>query len=154
MKAIILYATKHGATAEIARRIADKIEGATIHNLEQPAPNLADYDCIIVGSAVYAGTFRKESKAFFAQNLEILKGKKLYLFASGMSKSESDKFFVENVPAELMQVAKASMLLGGMFDPKKANFAERLIMKIVTKQSGHIDAIDDDKIETFAEAVK
>jgi len=154
MKTIILYATKHGATAEIARRIADKIENTTVHNLEQPAPDLAEYDCIIIGSAVYAGMFRKEVKTFFAQSSNILKTKKLGLFACGMSKSESDKVFTENVPDELLQATKASMLLGGIFDPEKANFAEKLIMKAVTKQSGYIDTIDDEKIEKFVEVIK
>jgi len=154
MKTIILYATKHGATAEIASRIANNIENTTVHNLEQPTPDLAEYDCIIIGSAVYAGMFRKEVKTFFAQNSNILKTKKLGFFASGMSKSESDKVFAENVPDELLQAAKVSMVLGGIFDPKKANFAERLIMKAVTKQSGYVDAIDDEKIDEFVGAIK
>jgi len=154
MKTIILYATKHGATAEIAQRIADKIGDATLHDLKQPTPDLAKYGCIIVGSAVYAGSFRKEAKAFLSQSSDILKVQKLALFACGMSKSESDKVFTENVPPELLQVAKAATLLGGVFDPKKANFAERLIMKIVTKQSGYVDTIDDVKIAKFVESIK
>jgi len=153
MKTIILYATKHGATAEIAQRIADKIGDATLHDLKQPTPDLAEYDCVIIGSAVYAGAFRKEAKAFLAQSSNILKTKKLALFASGMSKGESDKVFTENIPTELLQEAKATMLLGGVFDPKKANFAERLIMKVVTKQSGYVDTIDNDKITEFAGAL-
>jgi len=154
MKTIILYATKYGATAEIAHRIADKIEDSTVHNLEQPAPDLAEYDCIILGSSVYAGMFRKTAKTFFAQNSNTLKTKNLGLFASGMSKSESDKVFSENIPAEVLQVAKATMLLGGIFDPKKANFAERLIVRVVTKQSGYVDTIDDEKIAEFVKAIK
>ena len=36
MKTIILYATKYGAAAEIARRIAAHIDGAIVHDLKQP----------------------------------------------------------------------------------------------------------------------
>jgi len=154
MKTLILYATKHGATAKIAQQIADKISDATVHDLAQPAPDLAGYDCIIVGSAVYAGMFRKEVKAFLSQNADILKNKTLGLFASGMSKSEADKVFTENVPSEILQSSKATMLLGGIFDPQKANLAERLIMKAVTKQSGYVDTIDNEKITEFAEAIE
>ncbi|MCL2427194.1 MAG: flavodoxin domain-containing protein [Oscillospiraceae bacterium] len=153
MKTIILYATKHGATAEIAQRIVDKIGDAILHDLKQPTPDLTEYDCIIIGSAIYAGAFRKEAKAFLSQSSDILKAKKLAIFASGMSKGESDKIFTENVPTELLQAAKAAMLLGGVFDPKKANFAERLIMKVVTKQSGYVDTIDDNKITEFVDAL-
>jgi len=34
MKTLILYATKHGATGEIANRIAAKMTGATVCNLK------------------------------------------------------------------------------------------------------------------------
>ena len=153
MKTIILYATKHGAAAEIARRIAEKMTGATVHDLKQPVPDLAEYDSVIVGSSVYAGMFRKEAKAFLSQNVDILKAKNIGLFASGMSKDETGKVFTDNVPAEVMQSAKTTMLLGGLFDPKKANFAERLVMKVVTKQSGYVDAIDSGEIDKFVEAM-
>jgi len=43
---------------------------------------------------------------------------------------------------------------GGIFDPAKANFLEKLIMKIVVKQSGYINTIDNEKISEFAEAMK
>ena len=55
MKTIILYATKHGAIAEIARRIAAHINGAVVHDLKQPVPDLTEYDSVIVGSSVYVG---------------------------------------------------------------------------------------------------
>ncbi|MCL2249149.1 MAG: flavodoxin domain-containing protein [Oscillospiraceae bacterium] len=149
MKKLILYATKYGATAEIARRIAEKLGDANTHDLKNPIPDLAEYDCIIIGSSIYAGAFRKEVKSFFAQNEGELLQKKLGLFASGMSRGDGDKVFAENVPDKIKQTIKATALLGGIFDPTKANFMERFIMKIVTKQSGHVERIDDSKIENF-----
>jgi len=35
MKTLILYASKHGATEEIARRILKNIDGAEIFNLKE-----------------------------------------------------------------------------------------------------------------------
>jgi menaquinone-dependent protoporphyrinogen oxidase len=154
MKTIILYATKYGASAEIAMRLAEKIGDAVVHDLKQPIPELIGYDCIIIGSSVYAGMFRKEAKKFLSESADILINKKFGLYASGMSKSEADKVFADNIPTELLLSAKAAMLLGGIFDPKKANFVERLIMKAVTKQSGYIDTLDDEKITAFSETVK
>ena len=155
MKTIILYATKHGAAAEIARRIADKIDGAVIHDLKQSEiPDLAGFDCVIVGSSVYAGMFRKEAKAFLSQNADVLRQKKLGLFISGMSSGEEEKKYADNVPKELLDSAKAVVMPGGIFDPKKAGFVARLIMKAVTKQSGYVDTIDNEKIKEFAEAMK
>jgi hypothetical protein len=62
--------------------------------------------------------------------------------------------FAENVPKDLIESAKATVMPGGMFDPKKAGFIARLIMKAVTKQSGYVDTIDNDKITHFAEEMK
>jgi len=153
MKTIILYATKYGAAAEIARRVAAYIDSATVHDLKHPAPNLTGYDCVIVGSSVYAGIFRKEARTFLSQSADVLPQKKLGLFVSGMSSGEAQKVFEVNVPKEVMQSAKAAVFLGGIFDPKKTNFLERFIMKIATKHSEYTDKIDNAKIKEFAELI-
>ena len=154
MKKLILYATKYGATAEIARRIAEKFGDADTHDLKAPVPDFTEYDCIIIGSSIYAGAFRKEVKNFFAQNEDKLLQKKFGVFASGMSRGDGGKVFDENVPDKIKQATKATALLGGIFDPSKANFMERLIMKIITKQSGRVDVIDESKIESFVEEIQ
>ena len=155
MKTIILYATKYGAAAEIVRRIAAQIDDAVTFDLKQEdIPDLGDFDCVIVGSSIYAGTFRKEAKAFLTQNADELCKKKLGLFISGMSESEGDEAFKANVPGEVLQAAAVSGVLGGIFDPSRANFFERLIMKAVTKRSGYVSNINDDKISKFVEALK
>jgi len=154
MKTLILYASKYGATAEIAKRVAAQLENATIYDLKQGnIPRLEDYDCIIVGSSVYAGSFRKEAKTFIAQNAFDLATKKPGLFVCSIGES-NDEVFKKNVPDNVLQAAKAKAALGGAFDPKKANFFERLIMKAATKQSGRVDNISDERIIRFAEEMK
>ena len=155
MKTIILYATKYGAAAEIAKRIATQINGAVMHDLKQSnIPDITGFDCVIIGSSVYAGMFRKEAKIFLSQNAEILRQKKFGLFVSGISPDEGKKAFADNVPNDVLQSAKSAVFLGGIFDPKKAGFMERLIMKVVAKQSVYTDTIDNEKIKKFAEAMK
>lgn len=152
MKTIIFYATKNGATREIAQRIAKKMEGAVLHDLKQDKmPSLADFDRIIIGSSVYVGMIRKEAKAFLAQNAEQLQGKRLGLFLSGLQGGEEKVFFDTNFPAAVLKTAKVAMFLGGIFDPKKAGVMGRLVMKVVAKKAEYIDCIDDKKIGKFVE---
>ena len=152
---LILYATKHGATADIASRIAQLIDDSVIHELNQDQiPSLDGFDCVIIGSSVFAGMIRKEAKSFIKQNADILCTKNLGLFLSAMDMSGEKKFFEENIPEEIRQSAIAASVLGAVFDPKKAGFFERLIMRTVTKQSGYINTIDDEKIRQFAETIK
>jgi len=150
MKTLILYATKYGAAAEIAQRIAEKLNGADTHNLKNPIPDLTEYDCIIIGSSVYAGMFRREAKAFFAKTGDTLLQKKLGLFASALSSDGASKIFAKNVPDNILKSSKSAILLGGIFDPGKANFIERFIIKIITKQTGRLGVIDSTRIDSFA----
>ena len=155
MKTIIIYATKHGAAGEVAQRIANRIDGAVIHDLKQGnIPDLTEFDCVIAGSSIYAGMIRKEAKAFLSKNASVLSKKKLGLFISGLEVAKEKTFFDSNFPRETLQTAKATGFLGGIFDPQKAGVLERLIMKAVARRSGYINTIDDSKIEQFVKAMK
>ena len=155
MKTLILYATKNGAAAEIANRIAGQIEGAETHDLKQkPIPVLEDYDCIIVGTSIYAGTIRKEAKEYITENAGVLAKKRLGLFISGMGTENEEGVINSAFPSELVKAAKAANVLGGIFDPAKSGFFARLIMKAVTKQSGYVCNINDEKIAQFVEKMK
>lgn len=151
MNTLILYATKHGAARGIAQRIADDMGGAVLHDLKQAGPPaLAQFDCVIVGSSLYAGMIRKEAKEYLSQNADALREKRLGLFLCGMDASREKEYFEANVPPALVQQAMAAAFLGGIFDPKKAGAMGRLVMKAVAKQSGYADTIDGGKIKRFA----
>jgi len=152
MKTLILYATKYGASKEIASRIAKKMDNATICDIKRgEIPPLADFDCIIVGSSVYAGSIRKEAADFVNANDKILCEKTLGIFLSGIGADETS--FSKNFPQNMLASVKSKVFLGGIFDPAKANGFERLIMKMVTKQKGYMETIDDEAIVRFVAAI-
>ena len=152
MKTLILYATKHGAPCEVAERIAKRIPSVVLHDLKQSGiPSLVDFDCVIFGSSIYFGSIRKEAKTFLTRNADVLKEKKLGLFLCGLQPEEEKQFFASNFSPDLLTAAKATAFLGGMFDPKKAGFMGRFVMKTVAKLMEYADKIDNDKIERFVE---
>ncbi len=153
MKALVLYATKHGAAKEIAQRIGKKL-GATVCDLAGKAPDLTGYDCVIVGSSVYAGQLRKEAKAFVAANADALKKLKLGLFVSGMAADGEEGYLTQNYPADVVSHATAKAMLGGIADPKKENMFEKLVMRIVTKSGKYTNTISDEKINGFVGKMK
>jgi menaquinone-dependent protoporphyrinogen oxidase len=155
MNALILYATKHGATKEIAQRIAKHMPGETICDLKNSGiPSISQFDCVVIGSSVYVGSIHKEAKAFLSQNADALRSKRLGLFLSGLNADEEKIFFESNFKPDILQAAAANSFLGGVFDPKKTGMMARLVMKAVAKQSGYTNTVSDDKIEQFAEALK
>lgn len=152
MKTLIIYATKYGASREIARRIAEKIPGAVLCDLKKDAiPLLSGFDRVVIGGSLYAGILRKEVKDFVAQNASALAAKELGLFLSGMDKKPEnhDVFFENNFPAEIRQAASANAFLGGIYDPAKAGFIDRMIFKAAAKQSGYVNTISEDEINAF-----
>jgi len=156
MKTIIFYATKYGTTAEIAKRIADRIDGATVHDLKNNSiPELTEFDCVIIGSSLYVGSIRKEAKSFLARNEEALQGKSVGLFLSGMDTEYTPQtYFEKNFKQELVAAAKATCFPGGIYDPEKAGWFDRFLMKAAKKSTVYSDTIDDSKIEQFVEAMK
>lgn len=157
MKTLILYATKYGATREIAGRIAKRMEGAVVFDLGSGnAPTPDPYDCVLIGSSVYAGRLRKEAKEYAAQHAEALKSKRLGLFVSGMAPegTEVSLYLDANYPKDVVAYVKAAAMLGGVSDPKKENPLERLMMRVITKTSDYANTISDEKIDRFVEAVK
>jgi len=153
MKTLILYATKHGATGEIANRIAAKMTEATVCNLKKDKiPKLKNFDCIIIGSSLYAGMIRGEAKEYISQNTTELCKKKLGLFLSGFK--PDNEYFTHNFSADLLEAATATAFLGGIFDPKKVGFIGRFIVKKAAKQSEYLNNISDDKINEFTGVLK
>ena len=149
MKSIILYATKYGATYEIVKKIAEKLGDVEITNLKETNLNLELYENVIIGTSIYAGMIRKEAKNFIVNNREVLLKKNLGLFICGMAKDSKEEYFKTNYDSEILNAAKVTEFLGGIFDPKKVNFFERLVMKVVSKRADYIDTISDTSIEEF-----
>jgi menaquinone-dependent protoporphyrinogen IX oxidase len=161
MKALILYATKHGATLEAAHRIESALvdlDGADVELVlasVADAPSVADYDYVILGSAIYAGMIRKEMKAYLASlDTSRLQGKRVGIYLSGLLFAEEEKVFKENFSEELLGLVQAKAFVGGIFDPKKVNMAERLVMKAVAKSTDYVDNIDEDRIVQFVQTLK
>jgi len=154
VKTLILYATKHGAAKEIAEKISGRIPESEVCDLKSGnIPALSGFECVIIGSSIYAGSVRKEAKEFAAKNAGELASKQVGLFISGMAKGENEQVFAANFPTEVLSAAKAKANLGGIYDPGRAGFFEKIIMRIVTKQSGYMSSVTDEGIAGFVELV-
>jgi len=153
MRTLILYATKYGATADIARRIASKIDGASAYDIKQDnIPDISGFDRILIGSSVYAGSTRKEAKAYVAQNAAALTKKEFGLFFSGLG--ADPKTLEKNFPPGFVKRAKSVAFMGGIFDPDKINGAERLALRAMYRLKEYTNSIDDEAIDQFVAAMK
>ncbi|MFW5987954.1 MAG: flavodoxin domain-containing protein [bacterium] len=136
MKTLIAFATKHGATKNIAEKIAGKLdENVNLYNItEKNEISLSNYDKIIIGGSIYAGRIRKEVKEFCSNHIdELLEKDKIGLFISCMGEGEkAEEQLKDNFPDKLYKNAVATGALGGEFDFNKLSFFEKLVVKMVS----------------------
>jgi menaquinone-dependent protoporphyrinogen oxidase len=142
MNVLVAYATRHGATAGIAERIADGLRTAGYPAEARPVGDIADlspYDAFVVGSAAYMWHWLKEATRFAKRHKEILAEHPLWLFSSGpvgtdLVDEKGQDIFEATRPKEFDELGPVLKPLGekvffGAYDPDAppVGFAERFV---------------------------
>jgi menaquinone-dependent protoporphyrinogen oxidase len=85
MRVLVAYASRHGATKGIAERIGERLraDGLAVDVLPVGKVDVAAYDAVVVGSALYMFHWMGEARAFAKKNREAMAGKPVWLFSSG-----------------------------------------------------------------------
>jgi menaquinone-dependent protoporphyrinogen oxidase len=85
-KALIVYASRHGATQGIAERVRDVLKTSGVDAVvaaAEHAPDPKAYDAVVVGSAVYMGSWLKDGIEYLERTSSTLKTRPTWLFSSG-----------------------------------------------------------------------
>jgi len=155
MKTAILYTSKYGTTEKVACLIAEKLKetnDVALFSLNQhPKPEINGFECVILGTPIYAGQASSKIKAFCKANESVLLQKKIGLFVCGMypDKTNREKELKEAYPETLHQKAEATGFLGGAFIFERMNYFERLIIKQIAKATTSVEQIDSKAIDAF-----
>jgi menaquinone-dependent protoporphyrinogen oxidase len=158
---LVAYATKRGATAEIAEKIGEVLGEAGLAAEVLPADRVDDvtpYQAVILGSAVYVGRWQKEAANFLKAHEEALAERPVWLFSSGPT-GEGDPVELTqgwHFPKGLQPVAdriqpRDIAVFHGYVNPGKLNFFERWMLKNVKAPSG--DFRDWEAIASWAMAI-
>ncbi|MCJ7824420.1 MAG: flavodoxin domain-containing protein [Anaerolineales bacterium] len=158
---LVTYATKHGATAEIAERIGQVLSQAGLRadvlSVDR-ASDLTPYKAVVLGSAVYAGQWRKDAVAFLETNEKKLAERSVWIFSSGPT-GEGDPVQMMNgwlFPEAQQPIAdriqpRNIAFFHGVLDMDRLNLAEKLIVKGIKAPVG--DFRDWDAITSWATAI-
>jgi menaquinone-dependent protoporphyrinogen oxidase len=153
MRVLVSTASKHGATADIGRAIADVLATEGIDArilLPEQVISLDGYDAAVLGSAVYAGHWMKPMRDMVDRLAPDLSGLPVWLFSSGPigdpPKPEEEPVDVATVTAAIG--ARAHVTFAGKLDRKKLNFGERAIVTAFKAPDG--DFRDWDEVKGWA----
>lgn len=158
---LITYATKYGATAEIAEKIGEVLRQSGLDADIVPADrvtNLPSYKAVILGSGVYAGQWLKKAARFLKENEKTLSGQNVWIFSSGPTGQGDPAELLKGwrMPASLKSIAdrihpKDMAVFHGSISEKKLNFFEKRILKMVKAPSG--DFRDWNAITAWASSI-
>jgi menaquinone-dependent protoporphyrinogen oxidase len=157
MTVLVAYASKHGSTAGIAEAIADalvdhevKAEAKSVDTVDDLGP----YEAVVLGSAVYAGSWMREAVSFAERHADVLARMPVWLFSSGPLGEDVEDAEVQ--PRQLPELRRTiaprdHRVFFGALDANMLGFAERMITKAVKAPVG--DFRDWDAIRAWAEGV-
>jgi menaquinone-dependent protoporphyrinogen oxidase len=159
---LVTYASKYGATQEIAEKISEVLRQAGLQVDILPVDgvrNLSSYQAVILGSAVYIGKWQKEAVEFLQANEKILADRPVWLFSSGPTGEGDPVELLEGwrLPAALQPVAdhiqpRDLAVFHGYINPDKLTLLEKWAIKsLVKKPFG--DFRDWDAIVTWTTSI-
>lgn len=141
MKVLVCAASRHGATTEIAKAIADALttEGieAEVRRPEDVA-TVAGYDGVVLGSGVYAGRWLGPVKELIERESGTLATLPVWLFSSGPL---GDPPRPEQGPEDVELLRKRTKALdhrtfAGRIDKRELGIAEKAIFAVVRAPEG------------------
>ena len=158
---LVTYATKYGATAEIAEKIGQALRQAGLHTDVLPANriiNLSSYKAVILGSAVYIGGWCKEAEKFLKTNEKVLAEQLVWLFSSGPTGEGNPMELTKGwyFPKALQPIAdriqpRDITIFHGAINMKKLNFIEKWMINKAKAPIG--DFRDWDAIISWATTI-
>jgi menaquinone-dependent protoporphyrinogen oxidase len=155
-RVLVAYATKHGATEEIAQAISDELRKAG-HSADcvsaDQATDLGTYDAAVVGSAVYMGRWRPAARRLLRRSGKELAARPLWMFSSGPCGQPDPSFAAPpGIKRRARKLgAREHVVFGGCVPKEPSNFIERSMLAKAAPE--HRDLRDWDVIRDWAAGI-
>jgi menaquinone-dependent protoporphyrinogen oxidase len=136
---LVAYATRYGATQEVAEVVAATLREQGLAVDLQPArkvQTLEGYAAVVLGAPLYIGSWQKDARSFLKRHHAALIQRPLALFTLGPTEDKEEDW--KEVRGQLdQQLAKypwltpvACELFGGKLDPAQLRFPDSLLTKL------------------------
>ena len=160
-KILVTYASKYGATAEIAEKIAQLLSTAGITVELKPVKEVRDispYAAVVLGSAVYIGNWMKPAVKFLKSNQQALSKIPVWIFSSGPTGEGDTVELLEgwSFPEKLKPIAeriqpREMVIFHGAIEKDKLPAIYKWMLKNI--KAGMGDFRDWQAISSWAESI-
>lgn len=160
-KVLLAYASKYGATQEIAEKVGEvlKKDGISVNVVPlKKVKKLDDYRAAIIGTAAYIGQWYKPTTKFLKKNESKLAAMPVWIFSSGPSGKGDPVELLKGwkYPIQLQPIInnikpRDTAVFGGALIEEKMGGMEKWIVKRVGGSFG--DFRDWDMINAWAKKV-
>ena len=157
-RVLVVAASRHGSTEEIARAIAARLGGPASGLAAMAVPVEQDPDprpfaAVVLGSAVYMGRWLEPARSYAAAHAAALRGRPVWLFSSGPI---GEPPFPPDEPhdaAPLLRLtgAREHRVFPGRLDPVRLSFGERAMVTAMRAPLG--DFRSWDAVRSWADAI-
>ncbi|MDO4773559.1 MAG: flavodoxin domain-containing protein [Candidatus Saccharibacteria bacterium] len=132
MKTAIIYASQHGTTKYCAALLAKLLPDAVAIDVTE-APALEAYDCVVLGTAIYAGRGMHEMAQWCSAHLDSLQQRRLGLFICCMNTNDEtvQRQLRKAFPNELQQHAVVRASFGGALTMSRLTLPEKAMMRLL-----------------------
>jgi menaquinone-dependent protoporphyrinogen oxidase len=166
---LIVYASTHGHTEKIVRRISQTLRArhisCEVEEAGDAGPVPAGCDAVIVGGSIHVGHHQKELVRWAKENVELLNGTPAAFFSVCLTAADDTEesrdataAYIEEFLSETGWPAKVRASFAGALQYREYDFATRLLMRLLMKHRDHptdtsrdYDYTDWDAVDAFAE---
>lgn len=160
-RVLVIYASKHGSTHEIADAIADELRKAGLDADCVSADEVRELACdaVVLGSAVYLGRWRREARRILKRHGKELAAMPFWVFSSGPvgdpdQEDESSEKWLEpqHTIAEAVRLnVRDHVVFGGSVPSEPHGFVERSMARGIPE--GFQDRREWDQIRSWARGI-
>lgn len=151
MNRVVLFSTKYGSTKRVAKDIARFLDiENNVFDVEKEIPELTNFDDIILGFPVYAGSTTRAFRYFIKKNRDEIINKVSGIFVLCWDDSRLNNY-IENIFTSELRSDVYIKCVGGEINPNDLLEVEKSIIFNLTGIEKRTSSIDEKKIKAFAE---
>lgn len=147
--ALVLYASKHGHTAKIAARIAERLRetGATVNlqTADDEAPtDLSKYEVVVLGASIHGGHHQREIVEWASHHATALNEMPSALFSVSLSAVETDdeaheitRSYMDDLIGDSGWNPRLKVAVAGAIQYREYDFATRMLIRLLMAKDHH-----------------